>query len=132
VPGEVIPKELITSAPQNPGISPADFIRRQVQRLQYAVTVGVHCSIRTHVHLPEVVVIVGRKIGGRFAGGFRFINNFVFPAAGKNQKRARKQATADSSETEKIGPRSQQRLQRTNIDMSLANRVARKFRRQIP
>src|SRR5260370_16525691 len=68
-----------------------------------------------------------RKSGGRFSGGFRFVDRFGLPAAGKTEQRAADDAGSDSGETEKIVPGWQQCLHRNIIGMSLASGVARKF-----
>jgi len=68
-----------------------------------------------------------RKIGSRQASCFRFIDWFVFLAAGQSQERTCEKPTSDSCEREKIAPGWQQRLHRAIIDTSVVNRVARKF-----
>jgi len=113
----MIPKVLVATAPEIPSVAPHDFLGRKIDAA---------------IHRLEDVGRNLRKIGGRFSGGFRFVDRFGLPAAGKTEQRAADDAGSDSGETEKIVPGWQQCLHRNIIDMSLANDVARKFLSQIP
>src|SRR5438132_492758 len=110
--GGLIPKMLVTTAPEIPGIATHDFLWRK---------------INAAVHRLENVGSNLRKISGCFPGRFCFVNWLVFPATAKREQRASDDAESDSGDTEKIAPGWQQYLHRTIIDTSLANCVARKF-----
>src|SRR5437588_10677875 len=112
-----IPKVLVATAPEIPSVAPHDLLGRKID-----------AAIQRLEDLDRDL----RKIGGRFSGGFRFVDRFGLPAAGKTEQRAADEAGSDSGETEKIVPGWQQCLHRNIIDMSLANGVARKFLSQIP
>src|SRR5213596_119238 len=113
----MIPKVLVATAPEIPSVAPHDLLGRKIDAA---------------IHRLEDVGRDLRKIGGCFSGGFRFVDRFGLPAAGKTEQRAADDAGSDSGETEKIVPGWQQCLHRNIIDMSLANDVARKFLSQIP
>jgi hypothetical protein len=83
----LIPKVLVTTAPQVPGIAAHDFRLRK---------------INAAVHRLENVISDLRKISGCFPGRFRFVNWLVFPAAGKTEQCACNHAVSDSGETAKI------------------------------
>ena len=68
-----------------------------------------------------------REIGCCLSCRFRFVDRFVFFAAGKNRYPRCSDAESDSAETDKKSPRCQKRVHQAIIDMSLANPVARKF-----
>src|SRR5262249_17974369 len=113
----MIPKLLVATAPEVPGISAQDFFRRK---------------INAAIHRLENVGGDLRKNGRVFSRSFRFVDRLVFFFAGERGERASRHAGAASIETKEGGPRCQQYLHRAIIDMSIAKRVARKFLRQIP
>ena len=106
----MIPKMLIPTAPEVPGVAPHDFLGREVNAA---------------IHWLEDVGNDLRKIGGTFAGGFRFIDGLVFRAA--DESHARKKPASDSRETEKVVSSFSQRLHRATIDMLAGSFLARKF-----
>ncbi len=71
--GCAIPKMLVAAAPKIPGVAAHDFLRRKIDAT---------------IHRFEDVGRDLWKIGGRFTSRFRFIDWFVFFAAGKREKRA--------------------------------------------
>src|SRR5882672_10479154 len=108
----VIPKMLVASAPEVPGIAAHDFLRRK---------------INAAIHRLENVGSDLRKIGRPFSSRFSFVDRLVFFAAGKHKQSANTEAGSDSTEAEKMAPRWQHCLHRVSIDTLRAKRVARKF-----
>ena len=109
----VIPKMLVAAAPEVPGVAAHDFLLRK---------------INAAIHRLENVCSDLRKIGGAFPCRFSFVDRLF--AAGKGKQGAHTDARSDSTKTEKMAPLFQQCLHRAIIDISLVNRVARKFWRQ--
>ena len=101
---------LVAPAPEVPCVSPHDFLGRKIDAA---------------IHRLEDVGGYLRKIGGTFAGCFRFIDRLVFRAA--DQSHARKKPASDSRETENVVSAFSQRLHRATIDMLLGRFLARKF-----
>src|SRR5262245_43413930 len=110
--GRVIPKMLVASAPEVPGIAAHDFLRRKIDAA---------------VHRLEDVGSDLRKIGGVFSCRFCFVDRLAFFAAGKREHGAQTDAGSDSTEAEKMGPRWQHCLHRVSIDKPREKLVARKF-----
>jgi hypothetical protein len=103
---------LIAPAPEVPGVTAHDFLRRQIDAA---------------IHRFENVCSDLRKIGSGFSSRFCLVDWLIFSAAGKHEKRACDQAASDPGETEKIALGLEERLHRAIIDMSFAKRVARQF-----
>ena len=112
---DVIPKMLVTSAPEVPRVAAHDFLRRK---------------INAAIHRLENVCSDLREICRAFSRRFSFVDRLVFFAAGKHEQGAHTDARSDSTETEKMATRFQQCLHRGTIDTSLVNGVARKFWKQ--
>jgi hypothetical protein len=106
----LIPKMLVTCAPEVPGIATHDFLRRK---------------INAAIHRFENVRGDLRKIGSGFSSRFRFVGWLVFFAAGKCQGQAGANTDSGPGETEKIALSLEERLHRAIIDISPANREAR-------
>src|SRR5438128_4099921 len=87
--GGLIPKMLVTTAPEIPGIATHDFLWQK---------------INAAVHRLENVGSNLRKISGCFPGRFCFVNWLVFLATAKRDQRASDEAGSDSGDTEKIAP----------------------------
>jgi len=110
----VIPKMLVASAPEVPGIAAHDFLWREIDAA---------------IHRFENVRSDLWKIGCAFSCCFSFVDRLAFLATPKREQGAHTDTESDSIETEKMAPRFQQCLHRAIIDTSLLNRLARKFQK---
>jgi hypothetical protein len=110
--GCMIPKILVTCAPEVPGIATHDFLGRKIDAA---------------IHRFENVGGDLRKIRSAFSSCFRLVDWLVFFATGECQGQASAEADSDPGETEKIAFGLEERLHRGIIDIFLANGVARQF-----
>src|SRR5206468_12728050 len=98
---DMIPKVLVATAPEIPSVAPHDLLGRKID-----------AAIQRFEDVDRDL----RKVGGRFSGGFRFVDRFGLPAASKTEQCAADEAGSDSRETERIVPGWRECRDRDSVD----------------